>query len=843
MHKKKVVLIGWDAADWKVINPLMDEGRMPALEKLVNKGVIGNLATLDPPLSPMLWTSIATGKKADKHGILGFIEPDNINGGIRPVAVTSRQTKAVWNILHYNGYKCNVVGWWPSHPAEPINGVMVSNLFVKANTPPDSPWPVNEGSVYPPEMTKILKEYRIHPAELTQQHILPFIPNAAEVDQEKDPRLASLAKITAEAASTHAIATWLMENTEWDFMAVYYDAIDHYGHAFMKYRPPRQNHIPVADFELYKDVVDGGYIFHDMMLDRLIELAGDDTTFIIVSDHGFYSDSHRPASLPRIPAAPALEHRPYGILCISGENIKTDERVYGATLLDITPTILNIYGLPSGKDMDGKVLSNIFTDHPKSSRIESWDTLPGDFGTHPPEKTEDPVSSAAALRQLIELGYLENPGEDKNKASAQAVRELKYNLSRVLASRNNYSKAIEIIEELLEDDKDEIRFQLDAIKYNIQLSEFEKALKIIEILKRKDESYSSYLKVFEGIIYSHQNRPHAALKMFSEAEKGMPATASLLQELGKVYIRLQRYEEALKIFTKVLENDDENAYAWHGLALAQLRLGFIQESAESSLNAIGLLYHFPPAHYHLGEALVRLEKFTEACQAFELSLKMNPGMYKARRWLIQIYEEKLKQKEMSEIHRIILNEQMKGKITIVSGLPRSGTSLMMQILKAGGMDILTDEIRLADESNPKGYFEYEKVKSLPRDNNWLHEAEGKALKVIAQLLRFLPVKYDYKVIFMKRDMYEIIHSQQKMLGRQQDKFPLSVAQAFDRELKNVEIWHQKEPNVKLLYVDYGDLIDNPVENICKINHFLDYQLDEDEAIKVIDKNLYRTKIR
>jgi hypothetical protein len=89
-------------------------------------------------------------------------------------------------------------------------------------------------------MTKILKEYRIHPAELTQQHILPFIPNAAEVDQEKDPRLASLAKITAEAASTHAIATWLMENTEWDFMAVYYDAIDHYGHAFMKYGLPSE---------------------------------------------------------------------------------------------------------------------------------------------------------------------------------------------------------------------------------------------------------------------------------------------------------------------------------------------------------------------------------------------------------------------------------------------------------------------------------------------------------------------------------------------------------------------------------------------------------------------------
>ena len=122
---KKVLLIGWDAADWKVINPLLDAGKMPHLERLVDDGVMGNVATLYPELSPMLWTSIATGKRSYKHGINGFTEPDPQGGGIRPISILSRKTKAVWNILCQNGLRCNVVGWWPSHPAEPIHGVMV----------------------------------------------------------------------------------------------------------------------------------------------------------------------------------------------------------------------------------------------------------------------------------------------------------------------------------------------------------------------------------------------------------------------------------------------------------------------------------------------------------------------------------------------------------------------------------------------------------------------------------------------------------------------------------------------------------------------------------------------
>jgi len=124
---RKVVLVGWDAADWKIINPLMDAGRLPNLLQLVESGVMANLASLRPCLSPILWTSIATGKTADKHGITGFVEPIPEGGGVRLASSTSRTTKALWNILSQNNRRCIVINWYASHPAEPIPGTCVSN--------------------------------------------------------------------------------------------------------------------------------------------------------------------------------------------------------------------------------------------------------------------------------------------------------------------------------------------------------------------------------------------------------------------------------------------------------------------------------------------------------------------------------------------------------------------------------------------------------------------------------------------------------------------------------------------------------------------------------------------
>ena len=396
---RKILFIGWDAAPWRVINPLMDDGKMTNLQKLVDRGVMGNIATLHPVLSPMLWTTIATGKRPYKHGILGFAEPTPDGQVVRPISSLSRKTKAFWNILTQQGMKTNVVGWWPSAPVEPISGIMVSNHFQHAVKPLDEPWPMPPGTVHPPRLVEQLKELRLHPSELIDEQVLPFVPKAAQVDQDKDRRLATVMKMLAECVSIHAAATWALENEPADVTAVYYDAIDDFCHGFMRYHPPRRPFVSERDFELYSGVIEGAYRFHDMMLGALLSLADNDTTVILCSDHGFHPDENRPADIPDEPAGPAIEHRDFGILVMAGPGIRRDELIHGASLLDLTPTMLTMLGLPIGADMDGKPLMQAFEEPPEVETIPSWDAVPGEAGMHDPSVKTDPLAAQEALKQ------------------------------------------------------------------------------------------------------------------------------------------------------------------------------------------------------------------------------------------------------------------------------------------------------------------------------------------------------------------------------------------------------------------------------------------------------------
>jgi len=376
----RVLLIGWDAADWKVIKPLLYAGQMPHLASLVAGGVHGNLATIYPPLSPMLWTSIATGKRAYKHGIHGFSEPLPDGSGVRPITLLSRKSKAIWNILNQNGRHSIVVGWWPSHPAEPINGVMVSNHFqVPVGQPGDMP-PLPPGTVHPPSLASSLAELRVNPMELDGEFLRLFVPDHVQVDQDKDRRLHTLGTIIAETMSVHAVATELLTTQPWDFAALYYSGIDHFGHAFMRYHPPQLPWVTDSDFAIYQNVVANAYRYHDAMLGALLNFSDENTTVILLSDHGFHPDHLRPGYIPAEPAGPAVEHRHFGMICLKGPGLLTNQRLYGASLLDICPTILTLFGLPPGKDMDGQVLVTAFKDPPIIEPIESWDRLPGDSG-------------------------------------------------------------------------------------------------------------------------------------------------------------------------------------------------------------------------------------------------------------------------------------------------------------------------------------------------------------------------------------------------------------------------------------------------------------------------------
>lgn len=185
-------------------------------------------------------------------------------------------------------------------------------------------------------------------------------------------------------------------------------------------------------------------------------------------------------------------------------------------------------------------------------------------------------------------------------------------------------------------------------------------------------------------------------------------------------------------------------------------------------------------------------------------------------------------------------------ITVVSGLPRSGTSLMMQMIQAGGLPVVSDGQRTADVDNPKGYLEFEAVKKLKEDASWLDQAKGKVVKVISMLLYDLPPQHRYRVIFMLRDMNEILASQKEMLKHRKalkghEPSDQDMRTYFEHHLDKVRGWLTQQPNVEVLFVDYNEIMrgsDKGLEDVCA---FLGRTVNRDEMKKAVDASLYRNR--
>lgn len=837
---------------------------MPTLEGMINDGVMGNLGTLKPVLSPMLWNTVATGKLPDQHGIHGFVEPDPVNGGVRPCASTSRKVKALWNILTQEGLRSNVVGWWASHPAEPINGTVVSNYFTSSKYSDQSGFEAVPGTVHPKAREKYLAQFRVLPSELTHEHILPFIPNAAKIDQQNDRRLHDFGRVLTDCASIHAVATTVMEEDAWDFTAIYYDAIDHFCHAFMPYHPPQMTIASDEDFEIYRDVIRGAYRFHDMMLERLLELAGPETTVILCSDHGFESGSQRPLGVSLDPAGPADWHRDFGIIVMKGPNIKKDELVYGASLVDIAPTVLSIFGLPVGDDMEGRPLAEAFNTAPKIETIPSWEDVPGECGMHADESTAGAMlqneRSDELVKQFVALGYIQDPTADKAQSARDAQMELDYNLAQNYVFKGMPNEAREILERLLHIRPWESRFIYALARCYFDSGYYAQSERLLRMAFPDDSHLPAAVRLLLGRTLLARHLREEALDVLRPALETSGGRPGVHAQLGETFLGLRRNADAKMAFEQSLAIHPEFATAHQGLSTVYLREREFELAAECALDAIGLVYRLPIAHYNLGVALAQMGELERATTAFEVVLSIGKGNVNAHRWLARLHQQ-LDHREKAGQHataakaflsRLSVDRPVRnarsteflplpeipspaarlritiearnyaperphsGKtFTIVSGLPRSGTSLMMQILANAGIEPKTDGERIADVDNPEGYFEWEAIQQIQKRPELLDEEglDAKAIKVISMLIHCLPKHHDYKVIFMMRPIEQIVASQRHMIARLGSEGSNVTTDKLQYQLEthrsDVLEWLDAAENIDLLKVDFTDLIADP----------------------------------
>ena len=639
---KRLLIVGWDAADWILVNRLFAAGKMPVLRRLVEVGCRADLGTLEPKLSPLLWSSIATGKTADKHGILNFVEPKPDGGGLRVSSSTSRRTKALWNILSQNGLETRVVGWYASHPAEPIRGSVVTNLLQEGDPAHSgTPWPLAAGAVHPAALADTVAAARQRASTFPRDVLRTLLPRVDEIGAA-DGRVQSLVKLMSYAASIEGAAVAsLRAGGVWDAAMVFFDAIDTVGHHFMQFAAPKMAHVSEREQRLFGGVMDRVYEWHDAALGRLLAAAGADTTVILLSDHGFHSDHLRP-NLSELPPERRMElesswHRPLGVLVMSGPGVKREVEIASPTILDVAPTALALLGLPAGEDFDGRVLAEALEAAPPDP-VASWDAVEGDAGLHPADARLDPFEAADALQQLVDLGYMAALPEDVQSQVDLVRRESLFNLGVALMSRRRPHEAIPHFDRLVAAKPGEQRYALCLANSLMSAGRFRDAVVCADGYLMSD-SASVEMQLVRASGLSLVGDDAAARLQLDAIARAVAKRPEMALAFASVLGVCGRHAEAREQYEAARKRNPRDPAAHVGLARAQLALGGFEEAAGHALDALEITQALPEAHLLLGAALAWYGDLENARKSLEFALKFDAGQVDAHRWLALVAEK------------------------------------------------------------------------------------------------------------------------------------------------------------------------------------------------------------
>ena len=386
----KVAIIGVDGCDWEKLDPLVEQGRVPTFERIMLDGSHGPLLSLPPLISPVIWTTIATGKTPDKHGVEGFVNASGV-----PVNATMRTATPIWEIVSASGARVGVTGWYVTWPAEPVDGFLVSDRVHSLLRGP----------------AQIAQSLRGTPTNARLERFGGFRFDAGYKSYPKSEKAYQQNRIVDEPLRWGylrdtiygRLASLLLPRYAPAFSAVYFRGVDFVQHFFWKYDAPELfDDVTADDVAAYGGVIPEYYAYQDALLARHLKTLGPDVNVIIVSDHGFTS---RLDVDPKMPQLTGMHDR-RGVIIVSGPAFRAAGRFEGATILDVAPTALAVMGLPVAEDMDGRVLTEVI-------REEHLDRYPVAYvPTYEPDTPRERHEVGSSMDEGIKdrlrsLGYLE----------------------------------------------------------------------------------------------------------------------------------------------------------------------------------------------------------------------------------------------------------------------------------------------------------------------------------------------------------------------------------------------------------------------------------------------------
>ena len=704
---RRIVLVGLDSYTWRIADPLMRQGKMPHLKAILDRGVRANLRTITPILSPVIWTSIATGMKPGKHGIVDFVVSARDTGALVPVTSSMRRVPALWNILGRQEVPCDAVAWWASWPAEAVPGRIVSDrvafqLFEQG----EQDWKSADqekarGKTSPADLFPAILPMIKAPSEIRDEEVAPYLgaarPTTRRLPEHLTPgqvdRIRQFRTVLAAGQTYHAIARHLLQHPAAAAGAAsvslfYYEGPDTTSHLFMRDRPPLLPGVTPEDSALFGAMVDRYYETQDRYLGEIVQDAGGDATILVVSDHGFKSEGDRPLdSDPRIDQGRAAEwHSPIGVLAMAGPDVRRGADIGAASILDITPTILALLGLPAARDMDGQPLTEAFTPEFLRAHPVSWiDT----YGGARPEDDETLVASAGdaeLVEKLRSIGYIgdERLTAQNNRglialdegdvdgaiahfqgalAKGAGTAEVRLNLARAYFQKGDLARARQTASDLLREDPRakmaEVTLAIISIKEG-KLPEAEAGLrralsidpnlqlahtKLGEVLQkqgRDEEALAQFersvaispLSPIEhnhiGNLHRRHGRLPQAMQAYQDAIRADPRYAGAYNNLGLCLQENGKLGEAEALYTKALAIRPENPVLRNSLATLRALQGRKEEALAEAERAIASDPDWPVALGNKATLLFELGRYPEARPAFEAWVQAEPDAIEGR---------------------------------------------------------------------------------------------------------------------------------------------------------------------------------------------------------------------
>lgn len=645
----RVLVLGLDGLDPQAIDLLMSEGKLPHFAELRSQGAYAPLRSMKPLLSPIIWTTIATGRTPDRHGIGHFVAR-SATGEELPVTSQMRRVEALWTIASDQERSVATVGWWATWPPEQVNGSVVSDhvayhfLFEEGMNPDASSSvdaSADRGAVgaktHPPELEERISPWLRTPRDLEAAELESYVNVPAEELEQPfdfDSDLDHFRWALATAQSYRDIGIGLWRADEPDLQLVYVEGVDSTSHLFGHlFRAEGLGGELAAQQQRYGQTVEQMYLFADQLVGEYLDALGDDATLVVLSDHGFqlgalHDDPTRARDLRRVSEK---FHREEGILYLYGRGVKAGARLQEPTILDITPTVLTLLGIPPSKEMPGRVLEEAFVGVEAPERVASWEPEGGGAQKGDAEgqgEGSDARISQAQLEHLRSLGYLgSGSGASGGEASSPQGER---NLAAINFQQGNYREAAKLYYGLVQQDPEDGALRASLAGALGALERYDEALEqldaAIELEPLNVEAYHN-----RAVIHERSHRVQAAVADYERALRYGPSYEPSLLAYQRLTGRSNSRAPRTEAQARAAELADQASAAARRTRYDEA-LALLDEAAELAPGYVLVYQYRSNVGYLMGEPAV-------AAEALEKALELEPDNVLFRRNLEQIRQQ------------------------------------------------------------------------------------------------------------------------------------------------------------------------------------------------------------